>query len=33
MWYAEAFVAHMLAHQEPSFHHSLLSGFSPVSAF
>jgi hypothetical protein len=33
MWYAAALRDHMLAHHKPSFHQSLLSGFSPVGLF
>src|SRR5687767_8973306 len=32
MWKSALAVSHMLAHQEPSFHQSLLSGLEPVGA-
>ena len=32
MWNLSLVRCHMLAHQKPSFHHSLLSGFDPVGA-
>jgi hypothetical protein len=32
MWKSALAGSHMLAHQKPSFHQSLLSGFEPVGA-
>ena len=32
MWKSALAVSHMLAHQNPSFHQSLLSGLEPVGA-